>query len=578
MAILISNFFGFYLYKFSGGYTKFLRARLGADYLPSWLKSAGYKTYFTGKFLVEYSLDNYKFVPPDWDIFDSFVFPWTFRYEIPVFSKNGAWPTVYKGQYQTDVLTSKTLAFVDTAVKQNKPFFIYTAPAACHTWVGVDFDAYNPLIENDGITINFAPPIPADRHKDLFNDVKLPYRGNFNESDVSDKPAWLRDLPPITQQNKTFLDFAYRQRLRSLQAVDELVEKLVAKLQANNQLDNTYIFYTTDNGYHIGAHRLGLGKEFPFEEDIRVPFIARGPGIPHGVVVKDQTLHVDIATTFTALAGAGVPRISDGRILPILSDILGVKEHNTVAPGKTRDVFAVEFWFMIVLIVVFRGAAADEGFERIYSNNTWKSIRVQDNKGRVLKYAVHCTDEYQLYDLTKDPFEINNLVNPANNLDSLPANLRKLVDRLDPILSVLSVCKGDSCNHPYELLSAILNLSEEDEFKDLNSSLDPKYDEIFAAIPKFKYTQCLPYYDPLNEVGVHDQLRKILKIPENIAGTTLFPKIAHAEKPDEDNKIYNEVLSKVEYFASAVSEDLVNSAKKILPKLYKSLNARESFK
>jgi arylsulfatase A-like enzyme len=112
-------------------------------------------------------------------------------------------------------------------------------------------------------------------------------------------------------------DHFYRQRLRALQGVDELVRDVVTRLEDSDQLDNTYIIYTSDNGYHIGQHRLPPGKACGFEEDIRVPFFIRGPGIPKGVAQDAVTTHIDIAPTLLKLAGVQLRDDLDGTPMPI---------------------------------------------------------------------------------------------------------------------------------------------------------------------------------------------------------------------------------------------------------------------
>ncbi|KAI8803656.1 periplasmic arylsulfatase, sulfate-repressible [Cladochytrium replicatum] len=484
-----------------GGYTKWIKDDLDKDYLPGWLKAAGYSTWFTGKFVVEYSLDNYIRVPRAWDVFDAFVYPWTFRFDIPVFSRNGEWPIIYKGQYQTDVLAQKTLAFVDSAVALKKPFFIYTAPAACHTTVYAGDIKNRP--ENPIDAVSFEPPIPADRHKHLFSEVELPRPPNFNAS-REDKPAWLRTLPYLSQQNATYLTWAYRQRLRSLQAVDEFVEDLFTRLQASGELDNTYVFYTADNGYHLGAHALGMGKEFFIEEDIRVPMLARGPGIPAGSVVTEQTLHLDLAATFTALSGAGLPRITDGKVFPIIRDLPGVKADSQLK----RPATLVEFW----------GNGIDEALRRPFLNNTWKAVRTDD-----AKYVVHCTGERQLYNLPEDPYELNNLLPPGSTLDSIPS--RKIVDRLDALLSLLAHCSGETCVDP---LASIRHPITRKPLTTLAEALDPSLDPYFNNIAKFGFIGCPEWYDPVNEISAFDtnEEKRNAKAYTEQGGTTVFPGFA----------------------------------------------------
>ena len=85
-------------------------------------------------------------------------------------------------------------------------------------------------------------------------------------------------------------------------AVDDMIGDLVGALHDSGELDNTYIVFTSDNGFHLGQHRLGAGKWTPYEEDIRVPLIVRGPGVPEGETLHHMVLNNDLAPTFADLA------------------------------------------------------------------------------------------------------------------------------------------------------------------------------------------------------------------------------------------------------------------------------------
>ena len=73
-----------------------------------------------------------------------------------------------------------------------------------------------------------------------------------------------------------------RRARRACSRVEDMLETIVDALRATHQLDNTYIVFTSDNGFHLGQHRLPPGKQTPFEEDIHVPLVVRGPGVPVG--------------------------------------------------------------------------------------------------------------------------------------------------------------------------------------------------------------------------------------------------------------------------------------------------------
>ena len=147
-----------------------------------------------------------------------------------------------------------------------------------------------------------------------FPHAEAPRTPSYNEADISDKPTWLRSTPLMTPEIEARVDDLYRRRIESLQAVDASVANLMDTLRRNGQLDNTYVVFASDNGYHLGQHRMPAGKQTAFDEDIHVPFIVRGPGVPAGRTRDEIVGNVDWAPTFAALAGAQTPELR-GRTL-----------------------------------------------------------------------------------------------------------------------------------------------------------------------------------------------------------------------------------------------------------------------
>jgi N-acetylglucosamine-6-sulfatase len=162
------------------------------------------------------------------------------------------------------VISAQTNAIISNSVAADKPFFAYVAPIA-----------------------PYEPSTPAPRHAHAYDGLLGPRLSSFNEQDVSDKPSWIRQLPRLTSSNISAINKRHEKRVESLQAVDDLVEGVVNTLNGPtpdgaNPLDNTYIFFTSDNGYHHGEHRIPRQKWRPYEEDVHMPLLVRGAGVRAG--------------------------------------------------------------------------------------------------------------------------------------------------------------------------------------------------------------------------------------------------------------------------------------------------------
>ena len=120
---------------------------------------------------------------------------------------------------------------------------------------------------------------------------------------------FVRDLPRFSPAETAAIDRPYRKRIRFLQAVDRGVAQLVHTLKVTRQLDNTYIVFASDNGFHLGQHRMPAGKQTAYESDIHVPLLVRGPGVRVGAHESRLAGNTDLAPTFEAMAGC-VPRRS----------------------------------------------------------------------------------------------------------------------------------------------------------------------------------------------------------------------------------------------------------------------------
>ncbi len=198
--------------------------------------------------------------------------------------------------YQTDVLRRKTRDFIGVSAAAGKPFFAYVAPRAPHL---------------------SATPAPRDLH--AYDGLRAHRTPSFDELNVSDKPPWIRDLPRLSYAEKAAIDDRHESRIESLQAVDDLVAGVVGRLRDRGVMGNTYVFFSSDNGWHEGEHRVSFGKARPYEESVRVPLLVRGPGVAAGHNAQKLALNTDYLPTLTDLAGAQTPAYTDGRSLgPVL--------------------------------------------------------------------------------------------------------------------------------------------------------------------------------------------------------------------------------------------------------------------
>lgn len=212
----------------------------------------------------------------------------------------------------------------------------------------------------------------------MFEDYKIPRTKNFNPDSPSGA-SWVSKLPKLTDKQIKKNDGWQRKRLQALQAVDDMVGDVVDRLDKAGALDNTYIFYTSDNGYHISQHRMKPGKMCGFETDINVPFVVRGPNITQGKVRKDPSSHTDIGPTIMKLAGNSIDNKKfDGSAMNLWEEPeSGHSEH-----------LGVEFW----------GVALEEGYPSKHPNNTYKGLRIEADK-YAFYYSVWCNNEKELYNM-----------------------------------------------------------------------------------------------------------------------------------------------------------------------------------
>jgi N-acetylglucosamine-6-sulfatase len=277
-----------------GGWKGYKGNGYEADNVATRLKAAGYTTGLFGKYLNGYDGTT---VPPKWDDWFALTRGAYYFYNV---NDNGTTRRFggSNSAYSTDVLSREVQQFIGTNAAPGKPpIFAYVAPYAPHT-----------------------PFTPAPRDRQSFNGLKAPRLPSFNERDVTDKPPWIQSLRRLTSTDIANIDRRHENRVESLQAVDDLVAAVVRKLGEQGVLSNTYIVFTSDNGFHHGEHRIQRDKGTPYEESVRVPLVIRGPGVAAGSSTNKLVLNTDYLPTFMDLAGAQTPPYVDGRsLLPVLT-------------------------------------------------------------------------------------------------------------------------------------------------------------------------------------------------------------------------------------------------------------------
>ena len=397
-----------------GGFEKVYALGLEQAMFPIWLQQAGYRTGMFGKYLNYYPAPaNQTYLPPGWTAWHSPVDGDSYGEFNYTLNENGK--LIQYGDspedYGTDVYGSKAIQFIQESLAQNQPFFAYIAPFAPH-----------------------KPATPAPRHAGMYGSLELPRPPSFNESDLRDKLKTFLWKPPLTDEEISQYQDQYRLRIESLQAVDEMVAGIVSTLESAGHLEDTYIFFTSDNGYHLGEHRLPQGKNTPYEEDIRVPLLVLGPGIKPGLHIDELTGNIDLASTFAELAGATIPDFVDGRSLaPLLFNepvdnwrhayllerglrpgaTQETDQEPASAPQPTKSLLETPDSFFDDIPLIYIGLRTDDYTYIEFDNGT-----------------------VQIYDLNKDPYQLENFASTAN-----PA----LLERLHNWLAKLKECVGASC-------------------------------------------------------------------------------------------------------------------------------------
>ena len=393
--------------------------------LPVWLQQAGYATAYAGKYqgptFIPYGDPSHPDGRPKgwdrfWGLIDAAAGISAYNFFNYVIDADGV-PEFHgaaAADYQTDVLTQKATGFIrGQEADDARPFFLSVGYVGPH-WANPPGTLDDPDLPTLGegnaeFEASQAPPVPAPRHMDelqRFRDAGVRPRRTaaFNEADVSDKPAAVRERPQLSEAEVARIDRWYHRRLASLLSIDEGVKAIVDTLRDEGELGNTYFLFTADNGWLEGAHRLAFQKQHAYEESSRLPMLVSGPAVARSATVLDPTSNTDLAATVLGLAGAApTPGFAlDGLDLsPYL---------RTPRKARGRAVFQ-------------ETAAGPAGYTGVRTAG-WR-------------YVEHNSGETELYDLRRDPAETDSRHGDPR--------LRRVRERLARLVEDFRTCVGHGC-------------------------------------------------------------------------------------------------------------------------------------
>jgi N-acetylglucosamine-6-sulfatase len=354
--------------------------------IATWLHADGYDTALFGKYLNDY---HGPYIPPGWTHWDAFNY--AFRYygfdaytNNPKLCPGGKQPCSVeygRNQYSTTVFGEAAASFIRNA-PAGKPLFVYYAPYAPH-----------------------EPDVPADQYATRFENLPAWRPPNFNQRNVSDMPAYVRRQPLLTPKQVRFVAQFRRRQYETLLSVDDEVGSIVDALRATHRLAHTMIVFASDNGLAWGAHRFPAAeKRLPYDEATRIPLVVRyDPLTSTPRTDAHLVLNLDWAPTFAALAGVSHPKVEGRSFLPLLRG-------GPVSPAW-RTWFLLEHW--------------DHSPPALAP--TYCGIR----STRYL-YVRYGTGEQELYDQSKDPYDLHNVAGSPAYAGALAQNTAWLMQACRP--------------------------------------------------------------------------------------------------------------------------------------------------
>jgi arylsulfatase A-like enzyme len=375
------------------GYEQYHAEGYDRNDLPAWLRISGYQTGLVGNYMNKYDAQN-DGVPAgwtDWYGVDTPSKSWTLNENgsIRTYPQD---PTLAGYKPWEDVLGDKAVQFVGDAHASGRPFFLWYGTHAPH-----------------------SPELVPPRDEDRVGTWPAYDPPSFNERDVSDKTRWVRQQPLLSSAQQQALKQKRQERLSSMLSVSRNLARLKTTLRETGELSNTYLILTSDNGYHLGQHRLGAGKMTAYEEDMRVPLAISGPGVAAGGA-NHMVLNTDLAPTIADLAGVAPGITPDGRsFAPLLAE-----GRSGIAPEQFRRRLMEENW---------QGPIPTPTGTQLFPAPTNFAVR-----GLTFKYNRYTTGETEYYDLSRDPYEL---------ASQRVSGTRK--ENLDRLRTRLRNCRGAEC-------------------------------------------------------------------------------------------------------------------------------------
>ena len=401
-------------------------------------KYLGYKTFFAGKYLNQYK--NASHVPAGWDEWYGLI--GNSRYYDYRMSYNGnevKHGHDEKDDYLTNVIRSKIMSFMKNTVKnveigengenrgreKSEPFLAIASVPACH-----------------------APWDSETKYKKEYKNMEPPQVPSYNfTSDNKNRHWMMRRVPELSEKSYDFLVNAHRGRWRTLRTVDDMMIDIFELLVDLGIDDNTYVIFTSDNGYHLGNFGLPIDKRQIYDTDVRVPLFVRKPtkkssySPPNAQISENSaefnnpTLfsNIDLAPTLLDIMGL------DAEIFNKYMDGTSLAKSITGNQIQKRSIF-LEYYGEAIKNQGWSGCPNTIGLAQCFPdcvcddavNNTYNC-----QIGPDLKKVCRFDDDEQFveaYDTEKDPFELENV---DGKMDNLKENLE--------LVNKFKSCENEEC-------------------------------------------------------------------------------------------------------------------------------------